>query len=199
MQRRPIYTGPLYGRQTWAHFTELNGAHLLTTTSCRRHYTNKGADFLHRHYHNIADGVFKSRKIAVYLCFYLGHSKMMGVSETRMKSKLLGNVKSGHRAKMAAKKKGERLDGRRIDLSGGKKRCQVSFPDDILVMVKGNNSTGCRSVHHLTPFSVGYVSGPRSTAVNTNPCKQGGAHEITCSHRKTCPSRPADDNPEGQP
>lgn len=31
------FTQALYGGHTWAHFTELKGAHLLTTTSCCRH------------------------------------------------------------------------------------------------------------------------------------------------------------------
>lgn len=41
-------------------------------------YTNNGANILHRHYHNIADGVFKSRKIAVYMCFTWGIPKWWG-------------------------------------------------------------------------------------------------------------------------
>lgn len=148
------HKGP-QGGQKRAHFRELKGAHLLSTTSCRRHIHKQWRRLLASSlpYHTIADGVFKGREFAVYISvFYLGDSKIRGVRKlVSISTTLLANKKRGLWTKRAAKKRkkkgrgSERLDGGRI----GSVRTQgVRYPsqDDNPVGDRGNNSAGRRSV-----------------------------------------------------
>lgn len=100
------FTQALYGGHTWAHFTELKGAHLLTTTSCCRHTQTMARTFCIVTTITSRTAFSKPQNCGVHV-FYLGHSKMVGVSETRLKSKLLGNKKVGIERRWRPKEKKE--------------------------------------------------------------------------------------------
>lgn len=152
---------------------------------------------MHRHYHTIADGVFKAAKLrrTCVLPVAFQNNGDIGNSYELFRQNYWATRRVGPERRGQRKQKGA---GWRKDRFVRSEKSRYHSQMTTWWWIGATAVQDVRSVRHLAPSGVGHDSRRRSSAVNANTCKQSGAHEITRIHGRMCPSRPADDNLEGQ-